>query len=160
MKRDTVGPGAAAVHIVCADLLMSGYRATVAAEGLPYDIILDVAGKLYRIQVKSTRSVRGRPSRPTARPVYQFTTDRKHRPERNGPQSKPIAYTDNDIDLFACVALDLRMVAYFPVVGRFLTGIHLFPPDADDFVRSGVAQRRRISDFPISTAITCGEDGA
>lgn len=153
MKRDTVGPGAAAVHLVCADLLLDGFKAFIAPEGFHYDVVLDLDGTLLRIQVKSTGSVRPRPSRPTSLPVYQFSTDRKHRPERVGQKAKLSAYTDAHIDLFACVALDIKAVAYFPVTGRFVSGLHLYPPGTENWIRNGVNQRRLITEFPIREAL-------
>lgn len=46
--------GAAAEHFVCYDLLMRGYRASMTAAQSPYDITLDMGGRLIRVQVKST----------------------------------------------------------------------------------------------------------
>lgn len=53
---DELQIGAAGVHLVCADLLTQGCRVSIAAEGLPYDIIADRGGKLVRVQVKATRT--------------------------------------------------------------------------------------------------------
>jgi hypothetical protein len=33
--------GKAAEHIVCADLILAGYRAFLADQGLPYDVVFD-----------------------------------------------------------------------------------------------------------------------
>ena len=47
--------GTAAEHLVCADLLLCGYRAFLADQNCAYDIAVDVAGRLIRIQVKAQR---------------------------------------------------------------------------------------------------------
>ena len=46
--------GRAAEHLVVADLILSGYRAFLTEQGLPYDVVLDCGEKLYRLQVKAT----------------------------------------------------------------------------------------------------------
>lgn len=150
-KRDTIGPAAAAVHIVCADLILAGHHAMMAPEGLPYDVVLDARGRLYRIQVKGAS--RATPRRPKAAPVYRFATTRNHRPEIHGTKASIRHYSETEIDIIACVAIDIRKAAYFRVVGRFLGGIHLYPPGTASWLRSGINQRRLIDAFPIETAL-------
>ena len=150
--KDTTSIGAAAVHIVCADLLLAGYKAFIAPEGLHYDVILDSEGKLFRIQVKSTLRPRVRSGRPSALPTYQFTTMRNARPTKSGKINLK-SYAESEVDLFACVAIDIRAVAYLPVIGKFLTGIHLYPPGTESWLRSGRNERRRIDEFPITDHI-------
>ncbi len=55
--------GKAAEHLVVADLILSGYRAYLTDQGLPYDVVVDVGGRLYRVQVKATRGLRPVPQR-------------------------------------------------------------------------------------------------
>ena len=45
--------GKAAEHLVCADLIIQGYRAYLSDQGLPYDAVVDVSGHLIRVQIKS-----------------------------------------------------------------------------------------------------------
>lgn len=152
--------GAAAVHIVCADLLLAGYTAFPAAEGLHYDVILDNGGVLYRVQVKGTLLARSRPSRPLAPALYNFGTTRNHRPDRIGERSRLKRYDTREVDLIACVAIDIRTVAYFRVVGPFIGALHLYPPGTTPWVRDGIAQRRRIDEFPIAQALDRDHLGA
>ncbi len=42
--------GKAAEHLVVADLILSGYRAYLTEQGLPYDVVVDHEGRLYRVQ--------------------------------------------------------------------------------------------------------------
>lgn len=151
MKRDTTGPAAAAVHIVCADLILAGHKAMMAPEGLSYDVVLDAAGKLYRVQVKST----AKPSirRQNASPLYRFATTRNHRPEIHGTKASVRHYTDMDADILACVAIDLRVAAYFKISGRFVGGLHLYPPGTAAWLRNGTPQRRIIDGFPIDAVL-------
>ena len=55
MTSDDLELGKAAEHLVCADLIMQGYRAFLSDQGLPYDILVDVQGVFVRVQVKATR---------------------------------------------------------------------------------------------------------
>jgi PD-(D/E)XK nuclease superfamily protein len=153
VKRDTTRIGAAAVHLACADLLLSGYRAFIAAEGLHYDIVLDHEGHLVRVQVKSTQRAKARPSRPQSPPVYIFSTNRGHRPNRVGKPTRLKHYNSSQVDVIACVALDIRTVAYFPVREKWLSGINLYPPNSQLWPRNGINQRRRIDEFPIAAVL-------
>ena len=69
---DDLEVGKAAEHLVCADLIMSGYRAFLSDQGLPYDILVDVDGALLRVQVKSTRKPKNHDPRTRATPGYFF----------------------------------------------------------------------------------------
>lgn len=152
MKRDTIGPSLAAVHIACADLILAGFRAVIAPEGLAYDALLDAHGTLYRVQVKSTSKAAPRRSN-SSENVYRFSTTRNHRPEIHGQSARIRQYSATEVDIIACVAIDIRHVAYFPVTGQFISGLHLYPPSAKPWIRNGHSQRRIITDFPISGAI-------
>lgn len=143
-KLNTQDFGAAAVHLVCADLLLSGYRAFMAAEGLRYDVLLDLGSRIVRIQVKGTSKARLRKQRVTAAPLYQFVT------RRNGLHGY---YDGSQIDVLACIAVDIRVVAYLPVRGAFPKALHLYPPGTLPFIRSGEAQRLVIDQFPIERII-------
>jgi len=143
--KSTTRTGAAAVHLVCADLLLTGYNAFVAAEGLHYDVVVDVGGRLYRVQVKSCSAPRGRPSRPSMLHGYQFTSTRNRRPGRIEHYNPAI------IDFMAFVALDIRTVAYFAITKAFTQGVWLYPPGTRPF--SGVRPRHCIDAFPFSRAL-------
>lgn len=94
--------GKAAEHLVCADLILQGYSAFLADQGLPYDVIVDTGNTIKRVQVKATvpKTVQGRL-------VYPFGT------RRSKGTNRPVGI--NEVDYYAFVALDVRLVAYLPV---------------------------------------------
>ena len=95
--------GKAAEHIACADLIMQGHNAFLSDAGLPYDMIVDIGDKLYRVQVKGTRQPLVRTDRPSNEVSYRFGTRR----------GRAYGRIDADaVDVFAFVALDIRKVAY------------------------------------------------
>ena len=102
--------GIAAEHLVCADLLLSGYRAFLADQNCPYDVAVELDGHLIRIQVKGTRQPKKVPQRSHFQTAYQFHTRRagKHGKRR---------YADGEFDVLALVALDARLIGYLPFVG-------------------------------------------
>lgn len=151
--KSTSKIGAAAVHIVCADLLLHGHGAALATEGSHYDLIADVTGQLIRIQVKSSSKPYCRPNRGVIS-AYQFTSARNHRPDRLGEKSRIKLYSSADIDMMALVALDIRTVAYFLVSGKFIGAMWLYPAGTPPFIRNGREQRRCIDQFPFAAAIS------
>jgi len=104
---DDLEVGKAAEHLVCADLIMSGYRAFLSDQGLPYDILVDVDGALLRVQVKSTRKPKNHDPRTRATPGYFFHLRRSGKGGRR-------RYPENAFDLYALVALDRQAIAYLP----------------------------------------------
>lgn len=63
------------------------------------------------------------------------------------------SYDNSKIDILACVAIDIRRVAYFPVFGKFQSAIHLFESGVDSYLRGSKAERRRIDEYPIAAAL-------
>lgn len=148
--------GTAAEYLVCADLILAGYRAFTVAQGLPYDVMLDVAGRLIRVSVKSTRKASPRPDRENSRLCYQFGATRNKRNHRGKTSARP--YTVADTDMMAFVALDIRRVAYAALTDKFVTGWHIDPPDTvrSDFDRLGrrnSQNRKRFEDFSLDRAL-------
>lgn len=94
--------GTAGEYLACVDLILKGFPAFPASQGLPYDVVMQCGTRLIRVAVRSTRCPRRRSSRHNTRYTYQF-----HSVKTGG-----IAYSDKDADLLAFVALDRRMVAY------------------------------------------------
>ena len=97
--------GKAGEYIVCADLILKGFIAYPSEQGLPYDIVLDRGDKLLRVQVKTCEKPRILYQRKSETYAYQFNI------KRHGKNNKHL-YEDDDIDIFALVALDTRTVAY------------------------------------------------
>ncbi len=94
--------GKAGEHLVCADLIIQGYNAFPAGEGLPYDVVAQGPGRLIKIQVKSMRGPTARDPEP---PLYAVTATRRGK----GGRSK---YKADDVDVFAIVALDAKSIGY------------------------------------------------
>lgn len=132
-----LGAGTAAEHLVCADLLLGGCRAFLADQNCPYDVAVDIGGRLVRIQVKATRCQRSIPQRREHIPSYMWHV------RRAGKAGKR-TYQLGDFDLLALVALDIRRTAYLPPSDHKQT-IHIRPPGA----RGG----KHFDDYPFQRAI-------
>lgn len=98
--------GLAAEHLVCADLLLQGFRAFLTDQVCPYDVAVDV-GRLVRIQVKGTRGVRSIAQKDGHRAAYMWHV-------RRAGKAGARVYSAGDFDLLALVALDSRRIAYLP----------------------------------------------
>jgi hypothetical protein len=97
--------GTAGEHLVCADLLLQGYRAFLADQNCSYDIAVDIDGRLVRIQVKTTRRVNSQSERASNNPSYIWHVRRAGKGGRR-------LYAVGEFDLLALVALDIRRIAY------------------------------------------------
>jgi hypothetical protein len=72
---------------------------------LPYDVVLDVGGRLIKVQVKATRTHKQTPQRVSNINTYAFNV------KRRGKGNKGL-HTNQSCDLFAFVALDERQIGY------------------------------------------------
>lgn len=97
--------GKAGEYLVCADLILKGFVAFPSEQGLPYDVLLDTGEKIIRIQVKTTSGPRVIPQRSTDTKAYIFNVKRCGKGNAN-------RYGINEIDVFALVCLDTRMIGY------------------------------------------------
>lgn len=97
--------GKAGEYIVCADLIIKGLIAYPSEQGLPYDVVIDNGKKLLRCQVKTTTRPRIVPQRVLNSHAYMFSV------KRHGKNNKSI-YGLLEVDLFALVCLDTRLVGY------------------------------------------------
>lgn len=129
--------GTAAEHIVCADLILAGWRAFLADQTCPYDIAVEVDRRLVRVQVKATRSARAIPQRATHIPAYMWFV------RRAGKRGARV-YAEDEFDLLALVALDIRRIAYLPPSKHRQT-VHIRPP--------GAPGGRQFDDFPFTRAL-------
>lgn len=137
--------GKAAEHLVVADLILSGYRAYLTEQGLPYDVVIDHEGSLYRVQVKASRCAKRMPQRATVTPGYLYNVRRAGKAGRR-------QYADDEFDVVALVAMDVRIVAYLPFRGRILQTIYLRPPGHVGSART--ERTRTIDQFPIKAAMS------
>lgn len=97
--------GKAGEYLVCADLILKGFVAFPSEQGLPYDVLLDTGEKLIRIQVKTTSGPRTIPQRATDSKAYIFNVKRCGK--SNGKR-----YGHDEVDIFALVCLDTKMIGY------------------------------------------------
>lgn len=97
--------GKAGEYLVCADLITKGFVAFPSEQGLGYDVVLDINGKLLRVQVKTTERPRIVPQRDKPIPCYMFNIKRMGK--FNGGR-----VDERAVDLFALVALDSKTIGY------------------------------------------------
>jgi hypothetical protein len=116
--------GKAAEQLVCCDLILQGHNAMLADQGLPFDVlVVDEKGKLCRVQVKASTKTIVTGTNP--RPHYRFNMRRA----RGGTR----IISGDDVDIVAFVALDIKMIGYFPMAalrsakhGGMVMGIDLY----------------------------------
>lgn len=138
--------GKAAEHLVCADLILLGYRAFLADQGLPYDVIVDYNGRLMRVQVKSTLYARPLPQRKRHPGAIGYL----FYPRRRGHKARVKA--SNEFDLLALVAIDIRQVAYMPLNKNTHQCIFLRPPGVIP-KKYGGTLIRNIDQYPFDRAL-------
>lgn len=141
--------GKAAEHLVCADLLLSGYSAFMSDAGCAYDVLVEARDRLWRIQVKSTLRPRNINSQGRVSNIaYSFNV------RRRGKGGRAKRLDKAHCDIVALVALDIQVIAYFPVQTVAQT-IYLYPPG---YVFKGKYKRSRIvpiDRFPFQGALGC-----
>lgn len=105
IKNNEMQIGKAGEYLACADLCRKGLIAFPSEQGLPYDVVIDVDGKLLKCQVKTTEQPRIIPQRNKETKAYIFNI------KRNGKNGIS-RYTEKDVDVFALVTLDTMSVGY------------------------------------------------
>ena len=95
-------------YLTAADLVERGCACSFAAAGLPYDLIVEWDGALFRVQVKSN-------ARPQSHGSYRFRGTHAYAAE--GWKSTGLDAYEGKCDLFAFVALDRRFILYTRVEG-------------------------------------------
>lgn len=98
--------GRAGQFLTLFDLLYKGVNAFSTDEGMNYDIIAEVDGRLVKIQVKTTSTNRLH-SRNSVNPIHLFHV-------RRAGKNANRMYEPSEFDGFALVALDLKEVFYLP----------------------------------------------
>lgn len=96
--------GKAGEHLVCCDLILQGFNAFLADQGLPFDILIENDGRLQKIQVRSTSKKK---SYARAKNVYRFGT-------RRG-KGGITRVREAEVDYYAFVALDIMKIVYLPI---------------------------------------------
>lgn len=94
--------GKAGEYIVAAELELAGLSCSIAAEGLPFDLVaVDADDRVHRVQVKTT-------SKPNRNAGYWFAGG--HPRKDRGPKRAMCEYSGADV--MALVALDKRAALY------------------------------------------------
>ncbi len=138
--------GKAAEHLVCADLILQGHRAYLSDQGLPYDVVVDVDGRLLRVQVKATACPKIVPKR-ICPPKYQWNV------RRAGKGAKRIIGND-EFEILALVALDIRTIAYIPINDKVLQTVHLRQSGIKNKIQRKIANVNGcIDEYPFADAI-------
>ncbi len=123
---DKLKIGKAGEYLTCADLILKGYVAFLSEQGLSYDVVLQIENKLYRIQVKTTETHKKVAQRKIEIRNYSFSILKngsgagvagKKRLMRGEKVVRWKKYKDNEVDIFAFVALDSKIIAYVPAKG-------------------------------------------
>ena len=96
--------GKAGEHFVCFDLIIQGFNAFLADQGLPYDVLVDIKGKIKRIQVKTCSQISDYGK---SKNVYRFFLISAKGSNR--------AIQAEKLDYVAFVFQDIRRVQYIPV---------------------------------------------
>jgi hypothetical protein len=117
---------------------------TAGSQGLPYDVVVDLAGTLLRVQVKATREQRPVPQRAAFTPGYFFHVRRSGKGSRR-------CYLGNEFDFVAFVGLDIRVIAYMPFTEALRQSIVLRPPGYIPAINA--ARRENIDQFPFADAV-------
>ena len=97
--------GKAGEYFTCGDLITKGFVAYPSEQGLPYDIVLDIGTKMLKIQVKTCAIPRVVPQRNIDSFTYIFNI------KRHGKNNTK-RYTNDEVDIFALVALDTKQIGY------------------------------------------------
>lgn len=143
---DALEIGKAAEHLVCADLMLAGYRAFLSDQGLPYDVMVDLGHRFVRVQVKSTQKPKNANAKGRSpNMVYVFHVRARGR-RRKG------RLDNSHCDVVALVALDTRTIAYMPIDNVAQT-VSLYPVG---YTFPGKFKRSRyaaIDGFPFAEAI-------
>lgn len=111
--------GKAGEHIVCSDLLLGGYDAFMVSDpGAPFDILINFNDELYKVQVKTciapTHHYGGyKDGIGNKNKIKTYTFAVSARGYRNTKK-----YKSGQVDIFALVALDTKIVTYIPYSAR------------------------------------------
>lgn len=122
---------------------MAGYRAFLSDQNCPYDVAVEVGGRLIRVQVKSTRGVKPTPQRAVHTPTYLWHTKRAGK----GAKRK----YKNEFDVLALVAMDIRVVAYMPLERVCTNCVLLRPPNTA--ITSKAKRLKNIDEYLFADAI-------
>jgi hypothetical protein len=138
--------GLASEHLVCSDLAFQGYKVSLAPQMCSYDLIVDVNGLLLRVQVKATAGQYFWNN--TKAPKYRFRLQKGGGNVARHKKQHRKNYDPSEVDIFALVAGDSKVIAYIPVTGPITNCLEFYP--TSDNRRS---TSRVITEFPFDKAL-------
>jgi hypothetical protein len=144
METSDMQLGKAGEYLVCADLILKGFVAFPSEQGLSFDVVLAANGRLYKVQVKTTRKPIPVPQRARRTESYCFHVRRCGKGGR-------CSYEREDVDL---VALDRRSIGYLKASEAKQTMFFL-PEDAEHLTvdRGEKSKARRLSSFRLEDCL-------
>lgn len=145
--------GKAAEYLVCADIILHGYRCYPSDQGLPYDLVIDVDGRLLRVQVKSASYAKNCNAKGRAERIAYTYNVRARGRSRKGRLS------DRHCDLVAFVALDTRQIAYLALKDVGQT-VQLAPSNHEFRGRFSRKRWSRIDSLPLGEALKRFDGGS
>lgn len=145
MELTDLAVGTAAEHLVCFDLLMQGYRAFLTDQNCPYDVAVEIDGRLVRVQVKATRAPRSVPQRVHPSSAYQWHV-------RRAGKCGVRVYEKGAFDALALVALDIQRIAYLPPSEQKQT-VHIRVPDHVPVPSRPGQPGKYFDDYPFDRAL-------
>lgn len=134
--------GTAAEHLVCAHIINSGHNAFMSNQYCGYDLVADVDGVLYRVQVKATTVASDPTRKNSSRRSYMFHAGRTQ-------------YHEDSFDIMALVALDIGYVAYISMAdyaSRKTKSFQILPPNYRN-ADGNNSRSSYMNDFPLSKAL-------
>jgi hypothetical protein len=102
----SLATGQAGEHLVCADLILKGYRAFLADQGAPFDVVVVTDQGLRRVQVRTTKGLQNYTNSAHGG-VYRFQL-------KTGKKSRH-RFRPDQVDIVAFVTLDTKTVAYLQI---------------------------------------------
>ena len=143
MEITDIQLGKAGEYLVCADLILKGHVAFPSEQGLSFDVVLAAGGRLYKVQVKTTRQPMSVPQRVRTSVKYVFHVRRCGKGGRG-------SYQKDDVDIFALVALDTRTIAYMKAADAKQTMWFLTEGGEPISVKHGARSKiKHLSDFEL-----------
>ena len=98
-----------AEFLVAADLSFAGYSCSMAAEALPYDLIVDNQERIFTLQIKSSSVLRQNANHGLLR--HEFSILRRGTCGA-GAEGRIRSRYDKMVDIFALVSLPHRLIVY------------------------------------------------
>ena len=150
MESKEMNIGRAGEHLVMYDLLSRGYKCYMTEAGLNYDVVIDIDGRLVRLQVKTTQ-------KPMCMSQKYKTTTYLFHVRRSGKGGKRV-YDVGEFEGFALVAMDTKSVFYYPFTERITKTLILRDGrQKNDYMQNRGKLAPYIEEFTLERFLQCGK---